>query len=123
MPSERPLLPRADPSTIPTLLWPHLSAADAPLPAAAAWAVAGGPRTVADGIKGQEAPHTVPDETHLEKAQLGLRAWPLLTPHPTPIQSTGHLGNKEPVPGRPESPHRGQGTYSGARVSLRTGLG
>lgn len=87
--------PWTDPSPFPPS-GPHLGAADAPLPAAAARAVARGPRTVADGIKGQEAPHTVPDETHLQKAQLGLQAWPLLTLTPTHPE---HLNNKEPVPG------------------------
>lgn len=47
----------------------HLGAADAPLPAAAAGALPWPPSTIADGIKGQEAPHAVSNETHLEKVQ------------------------------------------------------
>lgn len=77
---------------------PHLGAADAPLPAAAARAVTGGPRAVADGIKGQETPHTVSDETHLERAQLGLQTCSLLTPHPIAGQSSAVHGRIRNLP-------------------------
>lgn len=100
LPHKRPCSPGGPPKDIPSPTppsGPHLGAAEAPLPAAAPRAVTRGPCAVADGIEGQEAPYTVPDETHLQKAELGLRACPPPLPCPTPSQgarsrSTGEQG-------------------------------
>ena len=99
---------RGRPAPVPTIQ-PHLGAADAPLPAAAARAVTQGSRAVADGVEGQEAPHTVPDETHLQEAERGLQVCPPLTPGP-PSQSVVPCpgGTRAPSQGGAESPNRGQ---------------